>query len=87
MVLDFGCGVGRLTRVFAQHFERVIGVDISDGMVAKAKKLHALFPNCQFLVNQYEDLRIFPDNYFDMVYSGFVLQHIPSKRLIRLLYL
>jgi ubiquinone/menaquinone biosynthesis C-methylase UbiE len=85
MALDFGCGVGRLTRAFGHYFEQVIGVDISECMIARAKKLNASFPNCEFVVNQHEDLRVFPNDHFDMVFSGFVLQHIPSNRLIRLL--
>ena len=32
--LDFGCGVGRLTQGLSRHFDQVIGVDISAGMIA-----------------------------------------------------
>ncbi len=81
--MDFGCGVGRMTRAFARHFKECIGVDISEQMIANAKELNALIPQCHFIVNRFEDLRIFPENYFDMVYSGFVLQHIPRVQLIR----
>ena len=28
-VLDFGCGIGRVTRAFAAHFEEALGVDVA----------------------------------------------------------
>ena len=34
--LDFGCGVGRLTRALGARFESALGVDISAGMVDQA---------------------------------------------------
>lgn len=35
-LLDFGCGNGRQSRFLAQHFDRVIGTDVSATAVAKA---------------------------------------------------
>src|SRR5438132_9346267 len=32
-VLDFGCGVGRLTRALANYFPQCYGVDISESMI------------------------------------------------------
>lgn len=83
--LDFGCGVGRLTRALATHFETVYGVDISEIMVAKAQELNSTHPKCKFVANRAADLRLFRDGIFDMVYTGRVLQHIPSRGPILLL--
>jgi len=77
--LDFGCGLGRLTRALKPFCREVIGVDISERMVSQAK---LLTPNCQFLHNPYSDLRIFPSGRFDLVYSFQVLQHQRSVKLI-----
>src|SRR6478736_6740707 len=49
--LDFGCGVGRLTRALALRFQHCDGVDISASMVATARALNADLENCQFTVN------------------------------------
>lgn len=78
--LDFGCGVGRLTAALSAYFDESHGVDISEGMIERAKQFT---PQCKFQVNATSDLKLFPDNYFDLVYSNIVLQHQPNKELIR----
>lgn len=80
--LDFGCGVGRLTRALATHFAHVDGVDISEQMIADARRLNRDYPNCTFTVNTSDNLRLFPDASFDMIYSVIVLQHLPDRQLI-----
>jgi SAM-dependent methyltransferase len=80
--LDFGCGAGRLTRTLAGHFSECVGVDISESMVAEARRINADCDGCTFVVNETADLRRFPDASFDLVYSTLVLQHLPSRRLV-----
>jgi ubiquinone/menaquinone biosynthesis C-methylase UbiE len=80
--LDFGCGVGRVTRFFAHHFAEVVGIDVADTMVTKARELNAAITNCTFMVNDKENLELFRDNSFDLVYSYIVLQHVPSRQAI-----
>jgi SAM-dependent methyltransferase len=79
--LDFGCGAGRLTRALAGRFRFCVGVDISEGMVAEARRLNAGRARCAFVVNEAAHLRRFPDASFDLVYSTLVLQHLPSRTL------
>lgn len=67
-VLDFGCGVGRLSRAFAQRAERVVGVDVSPTMIAHAQQLR--IPNAEFRTS-------LPDETFDFIASLIVFQHIP----------
>jgi SAM-dependent methyltransferase len=82
-VLDFGCGVGRLSRELGRRFERYVGVDISAGMVERARMLNSELENCTFVVNDRPDLARFGDGEFDAVVSFIVLQHIPARDLIR----
>jgi SAM-dependent methyltransferase len=77
--LDFGCGVGRLTRTLSAHFESCVGVDVSGEMVEQAQKLNADRKNLQFVVNVAPDLTAFDSGSFDLVYSSKVLQHMPSE--------
>lgn len=81
--LDFGCGVGRLTRAMAAHFSTTVGVDISSVMVARARALHADDPGCAFEVLTDDGLTSMPDRSFDFIYSRIVLQHIPDPRATR----
>jgi ubiquinone/menaquinone biosynthesis C-methylase UbiE len=80
--LDFGCGLGRLTRPLAGRFEECVGVDISEGMVRQARELNADVPGATFVVNAADDLRRFDDESFDFVYSVIVLQHVPDRGAI-----
>lgn len=79
--LDFGCGVGRLTRALAPHFQNVVGIDISQSMLRQAEALNPL-PNCRFLLNSSDSLP-FPTGQFDLIYTALVLQHVPDKESIR----
>ena len=76
--LDFGCGVGRLTRALGARFESALGVDISAGMVEQARRLNEAFPSCEFRVNATSDLAQLETGSFDLVYSSIALQHIPT---------
>jgi SAM-dependent methyltransferase len=80
--LDFGCGVGRLTRALSAHFGQCHGVDVAAPMIAAARKLNVAFPRCQFAVNDRLDLRLFADGYFDLIYCVLVLQHLPTRAAI-----
>jgi len=81
--LDFGCGVGRLTRAMAAHFTRCFGVDISTRMVALAREWNRDIPGCRFVVNDHEDLRLFADGDMDFIYSRIVLQHLSRRAHIK----
>ena len=80
--LDFGSGVGRLTRALARRFDRAVGVDISEVMVASASRLNNGAGACEFRVNTTADLAQFDTASFDFVYSSIVLQHLPSADAI-----
>jgi len=74
--LDFGCGVGRITRALADHFDEVVGVDAAPSMIDRARTLHADDQRCRFVLNHTANLRVFPSASFSVVYSRIVLQHI-----------
>ncbi|MCC6243947.1 MAG: class I SAM-dependent methyltransferase [Gemmatimonadaceae bacterium] len=77
--LDFGCGVGRLTLALGAHFERVVGIDIADTMIERAREYNTLGDRITYLVNTRDDLSLLPTASFDFVYSSIVLQHIPPE--------
>lgn len=77
-VLDFGCGMGRLTRALGKRFGEAWGVDISERMIEAAKEANRNHGGCHFVVNRERDLKQFPDSHFDLVLSFKVLQHVPK---------
>jgi SAM-dependent methyltransferase len=74
--LDFGCGVGRISRVLRKKFERGFGVDISPKMIELAR---TYVPDVEFIVNQNDSLERLEHDSVDFVYSHIVLQHIPNQ--------
>jgi ubiquinone/menaquinone biosynthesis C-methylase UbiE len=80
-MLDFGCGVGRMTRAFSQFFSSIVGIDVSGKMVELARKFNADRPNCEFVASAKATMP-FADATFDFVFSVLVLQHLPKKSMI-----
>lgn len=74
--VDFGCGVGRLSRALARRFTTVLGIDVSETMIAIAGDLHRKQGNLSFLLNQRDDLRSCPSASADFVCSHITLQHL-----------
>lgn len=74
--LDFGCGVGRLTQAACQHFDRVIGVDIAESMIAAADSYNRFGDRCEYLHNTSPDLAVIADGSIDFVLTLLVLQHM-----------
>jgi ubiquinone/menaquinone biosynthesis C-methylase UbiE len=86
-VLELGCGIGYQSAFLAQISKEVIATDLPNedmlshapGML-QAKLLHGKLNiiNVKLIACSAEELP-FEDNYFDMVYSSHVLEHIPNK--------
>jgi SAM-dependent methyltransferase len=82
-VLDFGCGVGRVTRALRSHFDGAVGVDISAPMLARARELNAGLEGLEFRLNDAPDLRSLGERRFDLVYTRIVLQHVAGRAVAR----
>lgn len=77
--LDFGCGMGRISRALGKRFQRGFAIDISPRMIELACEYNrAMEGRVAFLVNQKEDLSQIATNSISFVYSHIVLQHIPA---------
>jgi len=77
-VLDVGIGTGRLAVPFARHGYRVVGVDISEAMLARLRRRRSGLP-----VGRVQAIRAdatclpFADGSFDLAYWVHVLHLIP----------
>jgi trans-aconitate methyltransferase len=81
-ILDIGCGTGHLTAKIAESEARVLGVDVSQEMVAAARKN---YPHLEFLQSDARDLRL--DCEFDAVFSNAAIHWIlEPARVIAILW-
>src|SRR5262245_48202485 len=80
--LDFGCGVGRLTRPLSEFFLQTVGIDVAKSMIDVARRYNRN-PSCRYVVNRDPDLRLVNSSTFDFVHSCLALQHIPPDVTIR----
>jgi len=56
VVLDIGCGIGRLERVLASRVASVTGIDVSRAMLAEAQRRCGDLPNVRFVLGSGTDL-------------------------------
>jgi len=83
VVLEIGCGFGRLTAAAARFFKRVCAIDIS--RVAVETCLEYLQENgiSNVDVRECDGSTIpFDDGHFDLCYSFLVFQHLPSREMV-----
>jgi SAM-dependent methyltransferase len=80
-LLDFGCGVGRMTRAFSAFFASCVGVDVSEKMIGLAREFNSGRSNCKFIASD-SGLLPFSDKSFEFVFTVLVLQHVPKTSTI-----
>lgn len=76
-VLDLGCGFGWHCRYAIEHGAKsVVGVDISENMLEKARKINDL-KGIEYVKKALEDVD-YPEGQFDIVLSSLTLHYIDS---------
>ncbi len=83
-VLDLGAGAGNdvfVARSLAGESGRVIGVDMTEAMIARAERNRQKlgFKNVEFLLGEIEDLPL-PDGSVDVAISNCVMNLVPDKQ-------
>lgn len=81
--LDFGCGVGRVTQALAGRYDSCDGVDIALSMIDWAERFNRVGGRVRYHLNTGDDLRLFADASFDLVYSVHALQHLERRYVER----
>jgi ubiquinone/menaquinone biosynthesis C-methylase UbiE len=77
-VVDLGCGVGRLSRALAASAGQVIGMDVSEEMLARAEQHNGHLENVRWIHGDGRTLRPLDDASVDACVSVVVFQHIPD---------
>nr|XP_019945160.1 PREDICTED: uncharacterized methyltransferase-like C25B8.10 [Paralichthys olivaceus] len=65
LAVDLGCGTGQTTRILAQHFKEVVGIDISECQLEEARAVPG-FSNIEYRKGSAEELP-FSDSSVDLV--------------------
>ncbi len=81
LMLELGCGAGRMTASFAKRFERVYAFDLSHEMLIRARRMHSAQKNILWLRSNGVDLSCVASDSMDFVFSYLVLQHLPEEAL------
>jgi arsenite methyltransferase len=84
-VLDLGCGAGWATRILArlvgdgpEGFGQVVGLDISDGMVRRARAASREFDNVLYVCGSAQQVP-WEENFFDKVLSVESFYYYPDQ--------
>jgi trans-aconitate methyltransferase len=79
--VEVGCGPGRMTGELAERFDRVVAVDVSDGMLERARAT-VISPNVDFRLVSGDRLDSVEDAIADTLVCYLVLQHLPERRVV-----
>lgn len=70
-MLDIGIGFGRTTHYFAEVTKEYVGIDYQKDPVDFCKKKYIHLQNAEFYICDARNMRIFEDNYFDIILFSF----------------
>jgi SAM-dependent methyltransferase len=81
-LLEIGCGIGRMTKHLAEAFGEVHATDVSAEMIAQARERLRAYPNVFLYETNGIDFAALPDDYFDVIFSVYVFQHVPDVSVV-----
>ena len=76
VALDFGCGTGRSTRFVQRLGFKVVGVDIAEEMISRARETD---PEGEYHLIENGDFSRFQRHSFDLIMSAFTFDNIPTR--------
>ena len=79
--VEVGCGPGRMTGVLAERFDRVVAVDVSEGMLERARSA-VTAQNVDFRLVAGDRLETVEDGIADTLVCYLVLQHLPERQVV-----
>jgi ubiquinone/menaquinone biosynthesis C-methylase UbiE len=80
-IVEVGCGIGRLTRVFAERASHVWAFDVSSEMIRRAREELSEVANIEWVHGDGTTLQPVPDGAASGCFSFVVFQHIPDPAI------
>ncbi|XP_069461033.1 putative methyltransferase DDB_G0268948 [Ambystoma mexicanum] len=81
LAVDLGCGTGESTRFLAPHFQKVVGIDISEAQIREAESV-GTFHNVSYVLAPAEKLP-FQDHSVDMVTASAAAHWFNTEEFLR----
>jgi ubiquinone/menaquinone biosynthesis C-methylase UbiE len=81
-ILEIGCGIGKFSRLLAQHAERVLAIDLFQQMIRVAQEHSKLYPNIDFVKGDVMAYQLL-DNQFDCIATLTTIHHLPIETVLR----
>ncbi len=82
LICDLGCGPGQVARYLADRGVAVVGVDLSEGMLAQARRLN---PDLTFVQGDLRALTDVPDAAWAGIAAFYSIIHIPRAQVVEAL--
>lgn len=79
VILDVGCGPGRIEKYLAPHCGQLYAADVSQKMLDLAAERLSELDNVYLQKLDGQSLNLFADNFFDFVWCMLVLQHMEKE--------
>jgi SAM-dependent methyltransferase len=83
-VLEIGCGTGMFTEMWARTGAQIVGVDISEALLEKARSRNLPTTQVQFLAKCFEECDV--EGPFDAVIGSSVLHHLDIEAAVEKIY-
>jgi ubiquinone/menaquinone biosynthesis C-methylase UbiE len=81
VLLEIGCGNGRMTKELCRLFREVYALDVSERMHGQAKENLKDCRNVHFVLGNGVDLSVFDSAMFNYCFSYTVFQHLPTREI------
>jgi len=82
IVLEIGCGLGRMSRALARRFKLVYAYDVSEQYISMAREKNRQVKNVVFRLNDGTSFPEVDDESVDFAFSGWTMQHMPTKEVV-----
>ena len=80
-ILELGCGTGKNTAFLAEQANRVIAVDFSEGMIARAHE-RIVTSNVRFVRHDVTEVWPVPSASVDVVVANLILEHVHDLAIV-----